>query len=226
LLGHHPRLEKELRKKGQRALATVIEAHQTHYNETIGNAAIVSNTRILWKLVLRVEPDGEEPFEAKLDALFGQLSDPTVGGQYPVLYDPKDHGKVLIDHTEEGSRRFVYEKAKEHTDAAVARMRERGQDDMADRLQAVYDAGLTSNWSRNSGELRQQIAERKAQIAEIIGGQNVVIGGQPVPGGPAAGGAGNAAATADALTKLADLRDRGALTDEEFEAQKRKLLGQ
>ena len=29
----------------------------------------------------------------------------------------------------------------------------------------------------------------------------------------------------DALTRLADLRDRGVLTDEEFEAQKARLLG-
>jgi len=30
---------------------------------------------------------------------------------------------------------------------------------------------------------------------------------------------------ADQLSKLADLRDRGVLTDAEFEAQKQKLLG-
>ena len=30
----------------------------------------------------------------------------------------------------------------------------------------------------------------------------------------------------DALTKLADLRDRGALTDQEFQAQKKRLLGE
>ncbi|HWK16628.1 MAG TPA: SHOCT domain-containing protein [Solirubrobacteraceae bacterium] len=29
----------------------------------------------------------------------------------------------------------------------------------------------------------------------------------------------------DALTKLADLRDRGALTDAEFQAEKQKLIG-
>jgi hypothetical protein len=31
---------------------------------------------------------------------------------------------------------------------------------------------------------------------------------------------------ADQLTKLADLRDRGVLTDAEFETQKKKLLGE
>jgi hypothetical protein len=49
------------------------------------------------------------------------------------------------------------------------------------------------------------------------------------PAGPAAAPAGPAAAPAgpsvvDQLTKLADLRDRGALTEAEFEAQKAKLL--
>lgn len=33
------------------------------------------------------------------------------------------------------------------------------------------------------------------------------------------------ASTADELTKLADLRDRGILTDEEFDAKKRQMLG-
>jgi hypothetical protein len=43
--------------------------------------------------------------------------------------------------------------------------------------------------------------------------------------GPAPTPAPDPAATADALEKLADLRDRGALTDAEFKAQKDKLLG-
>lgn len=37
--------------------------------------------------------------------------------------------------------------------------------------------------------------------------------------------AGNATSAAEELTRLADLRDRGVLTTEEFEAQKRRLLG-
>jgi uncharacterized membrane protein YdbT with pleckstrin-like domain len=37
--------------------------------------------------------------------------------------------------------------------------------------------------------------------------------------------AGNATSAAEELTRLADLRDRGVLTTDEFEAQKRRLLG-
>jgi hypothetical protein len=40
------------------------------------------------------------------------------------------------------------------------------------------------------------------------------------------GGAPAAASTVDSLTKLADLRDRGVLTEDEFQAQKKKLLGE
>jgi hypothetical protein len=35
----------------------------------------------------------------------------------------------------------------------------------------------------------------------------------------------NRVSNADDLTKLADLRDRGALTESEFQTEKRKLLG-
>jgi hypothetical protein len=40
----------------------------------------------------------------------------------------------------------------------------------------------------------------------------------------AAGSGGGGGGTADELSKLADLRDRGVITPEEFEAQKSKLL--
>jgi Short C-terminal domain len=237
MFGHHPRLERELRKRGKRAFATVVESHRTHYAETTGNPGIISDTRILWKLVLRVEPEGEPAFEAKLDALFGQLTEPTADTQLPVLYDPKDHSKVVLDRSEEGGQALVNHMTQERTDAMVARMRERGQDEIADRYQAVHDAGLTTNWSSDPAERRRQIQERQAQIKEIMGGQNVLVGGQPLPPAAAAAlaaatgasgtsGATDAAATADALGKLADLRDRGALTDAEFEAQKKKLLGE
>jgi len=44
-------------------------------------------------------------------------------------------------------------------------------------------------------------------------------------GQPVQSGARHSTAIVDALSKLADLRDRGALTDAEFQGQKQKLLG-
>ena len=118
---------------------------------------------------------------------------------------------------------------------------------MADRYQQVIDAGLTTKWSTDPVERRAQIQERREKIKEIMAGQGagaqqrlqadamatygaqydqlkatfappaVLVGGEAVQPN-------EAAATADALTKLADLHDRGVLTEEEFQAQKDKLL--
>jgi hypothetical protein len=57
-------------------------------------------------------------------------------------------------------------------------------------------------------------------------GANIMIGGQRLDEMMAqASGAQAAADPTEQLARLADLRDRGALTDEEFAAQKAKILG-
>jgi Short C-terminal domain len=58
-------------------------------------------------------------------------------------------------------------------------------------------------------------------------GANVMIGGQSVADMMAAAGGGAPAAAdpTEQLTKLADLHERGVLSDEEFAAQKAKILG-
>jgi len=69
-----------------------------------------------------------------------------------------------------------------------------------------------------SGNMAEFVEEMKAKAAsgEInVQGTPLVIAGAGVPAKPD---------VADQLTKLADLRDRGVLTDDEFAAQKAKLL--
>jgi hypothetical protein len=171
MLGHHPWLERDLRKNGRSAVATLIDAKRSSIAETYGNPSIVGDTRILWKLVARVEPFGEPPFEAKLDVWFGQLSEPAVGEQYPVLYHPGDHSKVLLDRSEAAATALAGATTKDRTDERVSMMRARGMNEIADRYQAVYDAGLTTNWSNDPVKLRAQIRERKQKMREIMAGQ-------------------------------------------------------
>jgi hypothetical protein len=223
MFGFHPLLRHELEKKGKRAFATVVECKETHLLETAGDPSVVSSTERMWKLVLRVEPEGEQPFEAKVDEYLPQLSATSVGDKFPVLYDPDDHSKVVVDHSQLGATALVDEQIKEHTDDLISTMRERGQGDMADKLQQVYDAGLMSYQPTDDPtQIHELIKARQEKIKEIMGG-NVLVGGQPLQTG---GAAASAAATADALTKLAALHDRGVLTDAEFETQKKKLLGE
>jgi hypothetical protein len=77
--------------------------------------------------------------------------------------------------------------------------------------------------------LMDTIKTREAQrLEDAQRGQNresgpvVVVGG--TQGGPAMGAAPQD--PADELAKLADLRDRGALTDDEFQTQKKRVLSE
>jgi len=268
VLGHTPILRRELEKNGRRALAKVRDAKKTHYYEAFGTtpAQEVSNTRVLWKLELQVEPEGEPAFDANVEEFFGSSTtvEPSERHyQFVVLFDPSDHSKVLVDHSDEGARMLQVEQFKERADARVETMRERGQGYWADRVQAAQDSlaeYMGEDHSKLSADERedalhaqqqkmrelmagdsQQRAdqiraiqndpsippeEKGAKIREVMAGMGmaaptVLIGGQPVAAAPTP----DPSATADALEKLADLRDRGALTDAEFEAQKAKLLG-
>ena len=67
-----------------------------------------------------------------------------------------------------------------------------------------------------SGHMAEYIEQRKA---EAMHAGAIVIGGPAAPAVPQA-----KPDIVDQLTKLADLRDRGVLTEAEFQAQKAKLL--
>lgn len=50
MLGQHKLLERHLRKSGKSAIATVLEAKQTHWAVGSGNPNLVANNNIVWKL--------------------------------------------------------------------------------------------------------------------------------------------------------------------------------
>jgi Short C-terminal domain len=269
MLGFHRKLRHDLEKNGQRALAKVREAKRTRVAFATGNAPAdqVADQKVLWKLVVQVEPDGQEPFEAKVEEMLSyhmNVEPSERHYRFAVLYDPSDHSKVLIDQSDEGERMLEVSNLKERTDAQVGRMRERGQGFWADRVQAANDS-LGKFMSQDDSQLsaderedardaqRQKMRDimagdsaqraeqiraiqldasippdqKRARIMALMAGMgaptaNMVVRGEPIAGGRSS----DAATTADALTKLADLHDRGVLTDDEFEKQKQKLLGE
>jgi hypothetical protein len=218
MLGHRPLLQRRLRQSGQTATATIVEARRTHYTETIGSEAIVGNTRILWKLALQVEPDGEPAFAANVEALLPQLSEPSEGDRVPVRFDPDDPTKVILDTSEEARQRVAAEASLARSHERAERWRAAGQSDLADRYERIHDPalGLFGPLSSNREERRGQQAERRARIKEIMGA--------PATGGPMVVMPNAGVDVADELSKLAALRDRGVLTDAEFQGQKQKLL--
>jgi hypothetical protein len=169
-------LERKLRRRGKTAMATVLSLRQ--YPDNWGPGPTGSGY-FLCKMTVRVEPDDEPPFEAKIDTwLLRPDLVVWVGGLVSVLYDPSDHRKVVFDHSIIEAQRV----AKRADMAMRARM-----------------------WSE----------QQAAGTVGMAGGTSHAWTGAPASGDPL-----------DRLSKLADLHDRGALTDAEFEAQKQKLLGE
>ena len=154
------RLERKLRQRGKPAMATVLSVRRKvsglyNTSDPFYQSPPTEATRALWTMTVRVEPDGEPAFEAKIDAWLWETERPRMDWLIPVLYDPSDHRKVAFDHSVE---------ARNAANHATFVMRERWMQEQANPL--------------------------------------------------------------DRLTELTELRDRGALADAEYQAQKRKLLGQ
>src|SRR5215469_152467 len=104
MFGSHKHLEKQLRARGRSAQATILDA-KSGVSITSGDPALAGNTQVVWKLRLRITPDGEPPFEAETSARFGQLGGPQPGNTVFVLYDPDDHTKVVVDQSEAAMKR-------------------------------------------------------------------------------------------------------------------------
>jgi hypothetical protein len=99
--------------------------------------------------------------------------------------------------------------------AAVRSARERGDVVEVARLKAQYEASQVAQ----AGAARRAAATSLAAAADEMAAARAVAGAT----GPAPAVA--PADPLDRLAKLADLRDRGVLTDEEFAIEKAKVLG-
>jgi Short C-terminal domain len=170
LLGDTSKLESQLRERGRRAPAEVLECSVSATISDGSNLAMA--VQAVCKLRLRVEPPGEPPFEGELKQRFGQFAIPAPGSRVEVLYDPDDRGKLVVES------------------ASVA---------------ALQAEGVPV------AELMQRAVSDPTKFRDEMLGH---AGPAPEPADPLA-----------QLERLAALRQRGALTAEEFEAQKKRLLG-
>jgi hypothetical protein len=105
----------------------------------------------------------------------------------------------------------------------------------AARQTAAYGSpGMPTKFALAKDEASQKVIDAVTANAPAPG-SNIIIGGQSLAdmqaaaaqaaaGAQATAGAQAASDPTDKLTKLADLRDRGVLNDEEFAAQKAKIL--
>jgi hypothetical protein len=181
------RMQKKLEEIGRRASATVVEIAEKGMAVTSGAEGIVANTEVMLKTHLRVQPEGEPEFEVTQRFRYPQLAVPSAGSVVPVIYDPEDHEKVMIDRSPE-----------------------------AQQSAAFTAAGIDPS---QIGQLMQQAEQLRAQAGQVQGGMPGMTPQAPAP----------APAQPDPVTqleKLAKLKESGALTEAEFEAEKAKILGQ
>jgi hypothetical protein len=184
------RLKKQLEENGKRANATVVEIAEKGMAVTRGAEGVVANTELALKTHLRVQPDDEPEFEVKKRFSFPQMAVPSAGQTIPVIYDPQDHDKIVVDYSPEAQR-----------DAALSA--------------AGVDAGSLSDLMNQAQQLRAQAMQAQSGMA-----------GMQMPGMTPPAAPQPEADAVDQLERLAKLKESGALTEAEFEAQKAKILGQ
>ncbi len=136
-------------------------------------------------------PDDEPEFEVKKRFSFPQMAVPGAGQTVPVLYDPNDHDKIIVDYSSD-----------------------------AQQNAAIASAGIDPN---QIGQLMQQAQQLREQAAGVQGG---MPGMGQMPGMAAQQPAQPQADPVEQLEKLAKLKESGALTQAEFEAEKAKILSQ
>ncbi|MGA8328109.1 MAG: SHOCT domain-containing protein, partial [Mycobacterium sp.] len=86
-------------------------------------------------------------------------------------------------------------------------------------------APLMAMPGRDTSRGRQAADQRRAAPQERVAMAGVIPPPQGIPDDRSSGAAAQMREITDVLSKLADLRDNGALTDHEFNEQKQRLLG-
>jgi hypothetical protein len=196
LFGHRPG------KDWERAMATVITAEQTNRAVTVGNDSIMSNTRVVWKVRLRLEPEGRPPIEVEGKTRVAQGNSMWEGMRTAVLFDPDKPSHFEVDDSVDA----MIARVTDHTGGAPVG----GMDLGALMHQAMDDpSALTQSIASMQQHFQAQAAQVQAQA----------MAAQPPATNPASGGG-----IEERLARLGELHSSGVLNDEEFAAAKRNIL--
>jgi Short C-terminal domain len=195
----NPLTHRKVLKKGTPGRATIVERGALDRGGTSFNLP----------MTLQVHVEGITPYEVEDQWMVKAKDTVALDGSIPIKVDPSDHEKVAID----------WETLRAEYEQEVAARRE--------ALAAGGPAGATINVGEPQVIDANANPEVMEQVSQMLGQMGINVQGQPAGGtGFASDGAGSD--TDDQLgqlERLAALRSSGALTDEEFEEQKRRILG-
>ncbi|HEY1521792.1 MAG TPA: SHOCT domain-containing protein [Solirubrobacteraceae bacterium] len=164
---------------------------------------------INYRVTIRVKfPDGSTT-ELKKWLDWHDVGQLYQGSIVPVRYDPSDHSKVELDVPALAERHARADAAgNAQLDAQFARLGE--PDSGTGGGPAVQALAGLGDLGDLKAQLLQTAAENPASVLDLSSGSP----GRSAPD------------PEDRLTKLADLKERGVLSDEEFAAEKAKILGE
>jgi hypothetical protein len=211
MFGSDRRARERLSERGVRAWASVLEiASEGKEVEDDGQAATLLKCR------LRVEAADGFPFFFEDKLAFPPLGVPSVGSRIAVVYDPKDHDTLLLDRA--GIAPAAAPPAAAGAPAAPAAP-----------VAGMWD--VSSPFGVDLGAVMKQVQEARAKAGDDPTAlahelQRRFMGGVPGASFSAATFGAPAEDPLDQLERLADLKAKGILTEEEFQAQKARILGQ
>ncbi|MEX2194588.1 MAG: SHOCT domain-containing protein [Thermoleophilaceae bacterium] len=125
---------------GRRAPARIVGIEDT--GVTVNNSPRA-------EIILRVEPDGEEPFEVRKKLMISRVQLPRIGEPVEVAYDPDDHEQFTFrvpDLTDDAARAFAAGAAAQPADDPLDRIQ---------KLHELHEAGALT---------AEEFAREKAQV--------------------------------------------------------------
>jgi hypothetical protein len=206
----HAHLEKKLRERGKQARAVILsiktEGQGNSMRAMFADDSDLTTGWFLCRLDLRVMPPGEPPFQTRVHTRLHTLKGK--GDTVPVLYDPDDHDKVVVDYK---------------ADAEAVLHHSAEADRLAHDLAKMEDARSSSGGRHSSRSAAA--APLDPELQELMDTEEAErhAGTSHRRDAPAASGA---QARLDRLQQLGELHAQGVLTDAEFAQEKARILSE
>jgi hypothetical protein len=173
------------------------------------------------KVEVRVAPDGQPEFDSEIRVWGGDVQRIQSGRQTYVLYDPEDPEHCDIDRDRLTKEFGPAPNGKHRVDIPL-----KGTEEEVEYRRVARAARRDKLVAKRAEQGLDPVPVR----SKTAPGPEIKLGGTSLEDMMAlvaqAGGNAPAPDPAERLGKLADLRDRGVLTEAEFAAQKAKILGE
>lgn len=188
---------------GTQGQATITDVQDT--GVTINNSPRL-------RVTARIEAQGEAPFQVTKAMLFSRVAFPRIGEVWSVRFDPNNHQDFTFAPTQSFVTAPDATSVPPAASAAIALRFALTDPALKDRLRQVHNAD-----------------EARAILRSVLGAEvdAMKVGFQQKDSTTAGAGAAQTAMDiVGQLERLTILRDKGALTPDEFETEKRKILGE